>query len=1125
MKKLLDKVGKRDKKDAGLVGKVVMVGQYSVRVEAIVGEGGFATIYRCTDVRTGQTFALKHMRLAAEPEAIREVQMEAKTMAKLKGHPNILKMHAVAFAGPPGAETDGFFLLDFCPVTLLEVMQRNNFVLDDYLVYEVFQDVAWAVAHMHKCNPPLAHRDLKAENVLKNSEGRWVICDFGSSTSRAQVYETQAEIAIEEENIRRTTTPAYRAPEMWDLYARQRIDTAVDVWALGVLLYVLAFGKLPFQGDSKLSILYGKYDMPPGRPPAMRALIQDMLQVNPADRPDVFQVISRLDVLRNALSGEGSGGLHQDGGVRAKSPSPPHLAHAPPPGVTAAVGPAPGSAAGPGPMQPPPNHLAVPPGPPGASGPGPGFPPNAHLPPPHLYPPAPGQPYPVHPAHARPPGAQGGPMANGPYPGVPGGAAGHPGSHPLGHSQQHVAPHYPQPYPQPGGPRPGSLGGAPPPGMPGGAGTPPMQRVPSRGGAPPPAGFSPAWPPPHPQGGPHGQAPGPYPPGAHPQGAHPPHPHAYPQHPAAQPPHQPPSSQPPNLLDEAYVPPPPKEIHPLDAPGPFIPSHAAPAMAPQPAQHRRTGSGGVRTGPAGPGRESGGGAPPAGFGASNHASMGFGDDNVDWGRAGSFPAAPQGQLGQERASFGDEPPAFGEPLRSAFSERPSFGDEPAFGDEPPAFASGLSASSAGPGSPLGGKVAAPEPPSLVSAGSASGPSPSGPSSSGLLPPSASAPAPGSTPAAAPTPQTAAGTAAAGTAPAPPTHITSSATPPTPPSSAAVQAPAAASAPAPAAAAALASTSGSPGGLAASVLAPSPPSATQLSPAPAPAAAPAPVTAQASAPAPLPVPGPPAGPVSGVAAAALLGSPASSVSSPMAAASSWSAHPAFPASGQPSQTLPPRPPHPASLQAAANAGTSTSSGGGAGPGQAAAHALTHPAAADGARGGGAANHHAGAAHGEDTSEVEVLRAQLQRMSRTNSALEGRVAQLEGLVSQQGALLVRLAEELATVKAQAQAQAQQHHVLQNASPHGPAGPGHGAAAAGGSGRRGSGQLLPEATGASVASGVGRASAGSSGAGDGGGLAGAQGSVPGFEDEPWAAGGKLEGPNTSAPIYPPIGYEDLA
>ncbi len=45
-----------------------------------------------------------------------------------------------------------------------------------------------------------------------------------------QVYETPAEIAMEEDVIRRTTTPAYRAPEMWDLMSRQRIDTKVDIW-------------------------------------------------------------------------------------------------------------------------------------------------------------------------------------------------------------------------------------------------------------------------------------------------------------------------------------------------------------------------------------------------------------------------------------------------------------------------------------------------------------------------------------------------------------------------------------------------------------------------------------------------------------------------------------------------------------------------------------------------------------------------------------------------------------------------------------------------------------------------------------------------------------------------------
>lgn len=60
-------------------------------------------------------------------------------------------------------------------------------------------------------------RDLKAENVLRSGDGpaaAWVICDFGSATSRAKVYDTAMEMATEEDNIRRTTTPAYRAPEV-----------------------------------------------------------------------------------------------------------------------------------------------------------------------------------------------------------------------------------------------------------------------------------------------------------------------------------------------------------------------------------------------------------------------------------------------------------------------------------------------------------------------------------------------------------------------------------------------------------------------------------------------------------------------------------------------------------------------------------------------------------------------------------------------------------------------------------------------------------------------------------------------------------------------------------------------
>lgn len=66
-----------------------------------------------------------------------------------------------------------------------------------------------------------AIRDLKAENVLMVGDGSWVLCDFGSATSRAKVYTDAAERAAEEEIIRKHTTPAYRAPEVRRARSRQ----------------------------------------------------------------------------------------------------------------------------------------------------------------------------------------------------------------------------------------------------------------------------------------------------------------------------------------------------------------------------------------------------------------------------------------------------------------------------------------------------------------------------------------------------------------------------------------------------------------------------------------------------------------------------------------------------------------------------------------------------------------------------------------------------------------------------------------------------------------------------------------------------------------------------------------
>ena len=142
-----------------LLGKTVQVGAHLVRVDRHLSSGGYADVYRCTDSATGHPFALKHLRLDGDASHIAGAQREAKAMARLRGHPCVLRLHAVAFAGPRGGETDGFFLLDLCPGTLIEAMQQAAFRLAEPAVVEAFSCVAHAVAHMHAQQPvPLAHR-------------------------------------------------------------------------------------------------------------------------------------------------------------------------------------------------------------------------------------------------------------------------------------------------------------------------------------------------------------------------------------------------------------------------------------------------------------------------------------------------------------------------------------------------------------------------------------------------------------------------------------------------------------------------------------------------------------------------------------------------------------------------------------------------------------------------------------------------------------------------------------------------------------------------------------------------------------------------------------------------------
>ncbi len=190
--------------------------------------------------------------------------------------------------------------MDSTLISYIQSHQQSNTVIPEKQLFLLFLDILNATYLLHAQNPPIAHRDIKIDNVLiqytKNTDHKYKheltkdlrlkLCDFGSCVNGTPkiCYDTQ-QINIESEMIERFTTPSYRAPEMIDLYMRKELSTKVDVWvcfciypilaqkisfklfdtylkALGCVLFLLAYYEHPFPEGAKMTILDAKYTIP-----------------------------------------------------------------------------------------------------------------------------------------------------------------------------------------------------------------------------------------------------------------------------------------------------------------------------------------------------------------------------------------------------------------------------------------------------------------------------------------------------------------------------------------------------------------------------------------------------------------------------------------------------------------------------------------------------------------------------------------------------------------------------------------------------------------------------------------------------------------------------------------------
>ncbi len=271
-------------------------GRYAVT--ARIAHGGMATVYRATDTRLDREVALKvmHAELARDEEFVRRFIGEAKSVARLS-HQNVV---AVFDQGADGPYL--YLAMEYVPGRTLKELLRDSGRFPPAAALEIMAGVLDGLAAAHASG--IVHRDVKPENVLLTADGRIKVADFGLARAQSAAGHTRAGLLV--------GTVSYVPPEQ---VTGGTTGPRGDVYSAGVMLFELLTGRLPFTGDTPLSIAYQHVntDVPapsalaPGIPAPVDQLVLAATSRDPARRPaDAGEFLRAVHHVREGLA-ESSG--------------------------------------------------------------------------------------------------------------------------------------------------------------------------------------------------------------------------------------------------------------------------------------------------------------------------------------------------------------------------------------------------------------------------------------------------------------------------------------------------------------------------------------------------------------------------------------------------------------------------------------------------------------------------------------------------------------------------------------------------------------------------------------------------------------------------------------------------
>jgi TolB-like protein len=256
----------------GMIGR--LLGAYEI-VEPL-GEGGMGVVYRAKDATLDREVALKVLQpyLAQDAEYERRFIREAKTAAKLD-HPNIVAVYAAG-----RCENVLFMAMQLVRGRTLQQILKQRKRLPVAEALAIARQAAEALDAAHR--EGLVHRDIKPNNIMVDAEGRVKIMDFGLMRSKLG-----GEAITQRGDF--FGTPEYASPEQCET---SELDGRSDLYSLGVVLYELLCGRMPYRADTPLAlfkkILQEKprslRSINPAVPPAVAALVEKLMAKSPADR-------------------------------------------------------------------------------------------------------------------------------------------------------------------------------------------------------------------------------------------------------------------------------------------------------------------------------------------------------------------------------------------------------------------------------------------------------------------------------------------------------------------------------------------------------------------------------------------------------------------------------------------------------------------------------------------------------------------------------------------------------------------------------------------------------------------------------------------------------------------------